>query len=295
MKITALIITSAISFSLFSQTKKDILIEKQNVFDSLKIESVKQFNSNKYKSDSLISLLVKKNSTFQEEKNRNTASISKIHLYKDSITYIQKNNSRNTTRLDSINRELLIINDSISSNPKLILVGNQIWMAENLTIKKFNNGELIYNANSNIDWIKCAENKTPAFCIKINFNGDSLFLYNWYAVNDKRGLLPKGIYVPTNEDLIELENSLGALVGPMLKKSNSWKNSLATNDYEFGAIPSFIRDEKGQFYENTFGIWSSSEESTNSAIGFMLDDVVDFPHREGFDKNEGFLIRGIKK
>jgi len=295
MKIIVLIITSAISFSLFSQTKKDILIEKHKAFDSLKNESVNQLNLNQIKSDSLIALLVKNNSTFQEEKNRNTALMSKIQLYKDSISYLQKNNSLNTNRLDSINRKLLIINESISSNPKLILVGHQIWMAENLTTKKFNNGELIYQANSNIDWAKCAENKTPAFCIKINFNGDSLFLYNWYAVNDKRGLLPEGINVPTNEDLIELENSLGALVGPMLKKSNSWKNSMATNDYEFNAIPSFIRDEKGHFYENTFGIWSSTEESTYSAIGFMLDDVVDFPHREGFDKNEGFLIRGIKK
>jgi uncharacterized protein (TIGR02145 family) len=280
---------------IWSQNKKDIILEKQRVFDSLQIESIKLANSNKSKSDSLNALVVEKKSLLEEETKRNTLLSIKVNSYNDSIAAVQKDNQKLMDLLDSLRQEITLLDERLALNPELTLIKNQIWMTENLKRNKFNNGDLIFLADSNTEWINCGDKKIPAYYVVLDNDGDSLFLYNWYAINDKRGLLPAGFKIPSNEELMELENSLGSLVAPMLKKVNVWSNSTATDDFGFGASPGFLRDEKGNLYENVFGIWSATEVTMDSAIGFTLDDIVDYPHRDTFNKNEGFLIRGIKK
>jgi uncharacterized protein (TIGR02145 family) len=64
------------------------------------------------------------------------------------------------------------------------------WTAENLSTEHFLNGDLIPYAGSKEEWKKAAREKKPAWCYidddsSTNKNGK---LYNWYAVNDSRGL-----------------------------------------------------------------------------------------------------------
>jgi uncharacterized protein (TIGR02145 family) len=78
-------------------------------------------------------------------------------------------------------------------------INNKLWFTENLRTSKFNNGEKIYEAKSPEDWIKINKQKKPAF-----YKLDNEYLYNWYAVNDKRGLAPKGCYIAKYNDFYNL-------------------------------------------------------------------------------------------
>jgi uncharacterized protein (TIGR02145 family) len=95
-------------------------------------------------------------------------------------------------------------NDSISNHIiKSISIGKQTWMAENLSVEKFRNGDEIYHAKSDAEWQKASEEKKAAWCYfnnqtnSENINGK---LYNWFAVNDPRGLAPKGWHIPNESD-----------------------------------------------------------------------------------------------
>ncbi len=75
------------------------------------------------------------------------------------------------------------------------------WSKKNLNVSKFRNGDNIPEAKTNEEWNKAGENKQPAWCY---YNNDSLNgakygkLYNWYAVNDSRGLAPLGWHIPSD-------------------------------------------------------------------------------------------------
>jgi len=80
-----------------------------------------------------------------------------------------------------------------------IQIGNQVWMAENLKVTHYCNGESIPNVTAGSEWDSLT---TGAYC---NFDNDTNIvatygrLYNWYAVNDSRNLAPIGWHVPSAE------------------------------------------------------------------------------------------------
>jgi uncharacterized protein (TIGR02145 family) len=92
--------------------------------------------------------------------------------------------------------------DTIS---KINVVG-QTWMRYDLKVSTFQNGDSIYIAKSNEDWIKATASEMPALCIEYG-----AFFYNHYAVSDKRGLAPKGYRIPTKKDVEILTNKFGGL------------------------------------------------------------------------------------
>jgi len=84
---------------------------------------------------------------------------------------------------------------------KEIQIGTQIWMEENLNLEKFRNGESIPKITTEKDWKDAGFDKKPAWCY-YNFdqmNGSTYGkLYNWWAVNDSRGLAPEGWHIPSH-------------------------------------------------------------------------------------------------
>jgi uncharacterized protein (TIGR02145 family) len=92
-------------------------------------------------------------------------------------------------------------------------IGKQVWMAENLNVDKFRNGDPIQEVKSQQDWIIADSLKIPVWCY-VDFdqakNKSYGKLYNWYAVSDSRGLAPIGWHVPTKEEwttLIDYTNN----------------------------------------------------------------------------------------
>jgi uncharacterized protein (TIGR02145 family) len=77
-----------------------------------------------------------------------------------------------------------------------VKIGHQEWSSENLNVDHFNNGDEIQQVESAEDWLKCLENKTPAWCYFDNNpdNGNKYGkLYNAFAVMDVRGIAPEGL------------------------------------------------------------------------------------------------------
>ena len=105
--------------------------------------------------------------------------------------------------------EHVLVNDK----SKTFIIGEQIWMNQNLHVTRFNNGDFIPQAQSAKEWENAGKNKQPTWCYS---KGDtSSILYNWYVIRDKRGIVPNGWHIPTFEEiqyLIKIQNTLNSLV-----------------------------------------------------------------------------------
>ncbi len=79
-------------------------------------------------------------------------------------------------------------------------LGEQTWMLNTLVKTHFNNGDSIPQAQTNIAWKKAGESKIPAWCY-VEGSNKEFILYNWYAISDPRGLIPKGWHLPSYEEM----------------------------------------------------------------------------------------------
>lgn len=93
-----------------------------------------------------------------------------------------------------------------------VKIGKQEWMAKNLEVVTFRNGDSIPIAETKEEWEKAAAEGRPVYCIYYKNHGDNSGtgkLYNWYAFNDSRMLAPKGWHIPSDKEWIELSLELG--------------------------------------------------------------------------------------
>lgn len=108
---------------------------------------------------------------------------------------------------------------------KFIKIKSQQWQSENLSKIKFQNGDPIKHAQSDEDWKIAAKRQIPAYCYPVE-DGQIIYdqgcLYNWFAVNDPRGLAPMGWRIPNSQDIDLMRSELDGFRGaPVLLKSNS--------------------------------------------------------------------------
>jgi uncharacterized protein (TIGR02145 family) len=167
-------------------------------------------------------------------------------------------------------------------------IGTQEWVTEDLKVTKFHNGEDIPLVTDNKQWSQLT---TAAYCI----TPDGNYLYNWYAVNDSRGLAPEGFHVPSDDEWTELTKSLGGedIAGKELK-STDWNG---TNSSGFSASPKGFRDSNyGIFYNLGFlGYWwSATAYDTHYAYSRDLTPNYSDIYRNYFNLQSGFSVRCIK-
>lgn len=101
-----------------------------------------------------------------------------------------------------------------------VKIGDQTWMTENLDLSSFRNGDLINEASTEKEWENAGQESRPAWCYADNStaNGKKYGkLYNWFAVNDPRGLAPNGWHIPGDAEWTKLTNYLGVKIEPVLK------------------------------------------------------------------------------
>lgn len=188
------------------------------------------------------------------------------------------------------------------NQPAEIRIGNQIWATKNLNITRFRNGDLIPEAASVKDWEKAGESGKPAWCYYNNdaANGEKYGrLYNWFAVNDKRGLAPEGWHVASDAEWKKLVEQLGGMevAGTKLKSAHGWKeNGNGNNMSGFSAVPGGYRYKNGTFnaidYFTCF--WTSSESYTYSAWFRSLRYDDGGLYRSNFGKQDGYSVRCVK-
>ena len=128
-------------------------------------------------------------------------------------------------------------------------------------------------------------------------------LYNWYAVNDPRGLAPKGWHIPTDSEWTMLTNDLGgdSIAGTKMKNSSGWndyegRTGIGTNTIGFAGSPGGYRNFNGKFNGiSGDGVWwSSSESDTSLAWGRGLDDLSGKLVRVEDPADFGFSVRCLR-
>ncbi len=190
----------------------------------------------------------------------------------EEVNEIKKNTDKRVFNITNSNGEIV----------KAIKIGNQIWMAENLSVNTFRNGDSIYYARNKAEWFNVNHSKLSALCVLNDKESNSPkygYLYNWYAINDSRGLAPIGWHVSTTEEWRELIKFLG---GPdsayaKIKSDYAWSGSNnGNNESGFNAIPSGFRRADWDFSNSYFGaelcaFWADGASSNYNSYSYIID------------------------
>ena len=172
---------------------------------------------------------------------------------------------------------------------KTIQIGSQVWTTKNLRVFKFRNGDPIPIIQDSDEWVMLQES---AMCINPE-NGECY--YNWYAVNDPRGLAPAGFHVPSDDEWQQLVDYCGGneKAGNLLKSTKKWNGIAPVKG--FNAIPSGYRSENGYFYNQGYhGFWWSSSPNDTYAWNRYLFSGGSFVGRNYHVIRYGFSVRLIK-
>ena len=167
----------------------------------------------------------------------------------------------------------------------------------------FRNGDTIPQATTEEEWARAAEAGEPAWCYQENnpANGNRYGkLYNWYAVNDPRGLAPEGWHIPVNADWSTLVKNLNGvdMAGSGLKStSKEWKSKPGTNKIGFEGLPGGYRQADGKFADlgRSCRWWTNSApveiQPSSQIYSVVLDDNSVGVKYLKSDKGAGYSVR----
>jgi uncharacterized protein (TIGR02145 family) len=203
--------------------------------------------------------------------------------------------------------KFVISGNLFSDNFPTVTICNQTWTAKNLDVNTYRNGDPIPQVTDPTAWVNLT---TGAWCW---YNNDSATyastygkLYNWYAVNDPRGLAPIGWHIPTDAEWAVLSTCLGGdgVAGGAMKEAGTthWNspNGGATNSSGFTALPGGARGDNGantsifQNVGNEARFWSSTEQDAINAFFRLIQDFSAPLYRSGFGKDNGLSVRCVR-
>jgi uncharacterized protein (TIGR02145 family) len=198
------------------------------------------------------------------------------------------------------------VSDINGNSYKTILIGQSVWMAQNLKTTKFTDGTDIPIVKEDAQWTNLL---TPGFCWFDN--NDSVYAdiygayYNWFAISTGK-LCPDGWHVPSDTEWQALIDYLGGerVAGSKLKEAghNNWilSNKDATNASGFTGLPSGLRNAT----DGTFGgqgsvgnLWSATETSPSSfgaAWSRWIHGDTTVVTRKEIYKKDGLAVRCVK-
>lgn len=160
--------------------------------------------------------------------------------------------------------------DRIGQDYEQVQIGQQVWMAKNWDAVRYRNGDPIPQVTDSLQWVTL---KTGAWCY---YPGDTARLYNWYAVNDPRGLAPIGWHVPTDMEWVDMIVDDGLVLGG------------------FSTMPAgyvgYSTHGRG-----LYGMWWTSQQSDSlMASGYQVVANTNDAYPGYFCKINGFSVRLIK-
>jgi uncharacterized protein (TIGR02145 family) len=182
-----------------------------------------------------------------------------------------------------------------------VTIGTQVWTNKNLDVSTYRDGTPIPEVTDPTAW---ANLTTGAWCY---YNNDPINgaiygkLYNWYAVNDPRGLAPLGWHVPSDAEWTTLTDYLGGASvagGKMKETGNShWNgpNLDATNSSGFNGLPGGSRYSYSIFgVIGNDGYWWSSTDLGEKTWSRYLANFFGTAGKYDYFKAGGFSVRLIK-
>jgi len=201
---------------------------------------------------------------------------------------------------------VLLFSCANNASAQEIKIGTQTWATANLNVSTFRNGDAIPEAKTVEEWKKVGDEGKPAWCYYKNdpANGKKYGkLYNWYAVNDARGLAPKDWHVPSDAEWTTLTDYLGGeeVAGTKMKDTSGWeyedKNGNGTNTSGFTGLSGGYLTVSGEFYYiGRDGYWWSSTEYIAPAawIRMMSYYYVSSVRRYSTGEQSGFSVRCLR-
>lgn len=182
-----------------------------------------------------------------------------------------------------------------------VIIGNQEWMAENLNVATFRNGDPIPEVKSAEEWVKAGETGQPAWCF---FNNDPANgkkfgrLYNWYAAVDERGIAPEGWHVPSDDEWTQLAEATGGTIqaGTNLKAKSGWTQGNGNDKYGMNILAAGGRGGVSGFTgQGTVAVfWSATSKSRSFGWYRVLHAQRTGVFQESDDKMSGFSVRCVK-
>jgi uncharacterized protein (TIGR02145 family) len=191
---------------------------------------------------------------------------------------------------------------AVGDNIDTVIIGAQEWTTKNLDVSNYRNGDIIPEVKDPNKWAKLT---TGAWCYYNNQTKNGAIygkLYNWYAVNDTRGLAPEGFHIPSDDEWSTLTTYLGgeSIAGGKMKVLNmsTWKmpNKNANNSSGFLSFPGGYRNQEGTFYgiDEESDWWSSTEVSLELAWTRYLYYLFGTAFKFKYNKLDGISVRCIR-
>ncbi len=165
-------------------------------------------------------------------------------------------------------------------------IGKQLWMVENLQTTRYRNGDTIPNATNKSLWNTSVTGAYRNYFDMEKYVDHFGRLYNWYAVNDRRGLAPEGWRIPDVDDWNKMENTL--MPGD--------KNTTGSRLKEMALTPAGYCNPKSGFgYIGKEGYWwlSFDDDKQKAWYTYLLYNQSSVS-LSSCDKNHGFSVRCVK-
>ena len=204
---------------------------------------------------------------------------------------------------------------------------SQIWMTKNLDVTSFKNGDKIPQAKKPEEWLEAGKKGKPVWCYyDFNSDNDKIYgkLYNWYAINDIRGLAPNGWHIPRYEEWGQLLDALSfnssvkpdyyghceknpSTASKTLKAKTLWEGDCiyckGDNSSGFNGLPSGMINVgwdqvefRGKGNEAYYGV-SEYVDDNGASYSFKLSyEYPGYKHEwlKAVDKSDGISVRCIK-
>ena len=195
-----------------------------------------------------------------------------------------------------------------------VLIGDQCWFAENLRNENYDNGDAIPAGLSDSEWTSTTSGATAVYGEDAGCNSNSPDInacdpaqslneygrsYNWYAVDDARGLCPSGWHVPTDGEWTVMTDVLGGepVAGGKMKTTGGWYQAgNGTNSSGFSGLPGGFRNGYDGLFLNAggSGYWWSSSPNGSDAWYRALDSDYESVFRVYYGRRYGFSVRCVR-
>nr|MCU0407998.1 fibrobacter succinogenes major paralogous domain-containing protein [Bacteroidales bacterium] len=205
---------------------------------------------------------------------------------------------------------------------KVVKIGTQLWMAENLKSGYYSNGTPIPYVNTVATWdALTATDKAFCYYDDNTANGNIYgALYTWPAAmngaaasstspSNVQGACPTGWHLPSDAEWhsmilvidpgAQYSTTESSFAGGMLKEmgTSHWSapNAGAADTYGFGALPSGRRVETGLFTQLSYNaMWWTTTDASGNARDRTLYYTFERIDRAPAYKNVGYAIRCVR-
>ena len=166
-----------------------------------------------------------------------------------------------------------------------VIIGQQVWLAEDLKTDQFSDGSTIPDYNSEV-----IDSSGTKFVTNLNDSGNRTFYYSAKSLNH---ITPVGWRIPTKADMDNLINELGgdSIAGGKLKEAgyNSWDfpNQFATNEVGFAALGTGYRNNSGNLVDarRRYSFWTQDTLRVIDSI-----ETYYWTLKLSFDSNNALLV-----